>query len=224
MTSNTLQISDFRLAFGQNVLFDHFMHTFESGMYVFSGTSGVGKTSLMRRIAGLENDFTGSISLNGAALCGYCPEVYMMHQHYVSFPWLTLLENVLMVYKGHKKRVLPEDREEARRVMEQLGLGDQVNKIPSRVSGGQDQRDNIANALMNKWSRVFLFDEPSSALDETNTRLVGRLLREHQEKLNAIFIVITHQETLLKALGGKVLHFTDDFRLPQAGQKGAADA
>ena len=64
MKSNLLQIRNFSMAFGENVLFTNFDYDFKPGIYVFSGPSGVGKSTLMRIIAGLENRYSGDIILN----------------------------------------------------------------------------------------------------------------------------------------------------------------
>lgn len=213
---HTLRIDDLSLSFRENELFRHFSYTFRPGIYVFSGESGVGKSSLMRCIAGLNKNYTGAIYLDEQKIKGTNRGVYMMHQHYMSFPWLSLYDNVLMVYKGGRKKITDEVRKEAEEIIERIGLGEHMHKRPTQVSGGQDQRDNLANAFMNKWSGVFLFDEPTSALDEKNILLVAKMMREYQQKTNSIYIVISHQETLVNALRAKVLRFTDNFRLHDA--------
>lgn len=217
---NELRIENFSLAFGDNVLFQNFCYTFIPGIYIFSGESGIGKTTLMRFIAGLERDCSGKIILNGKEIKKFSPEIHMVHQHYTSFPWLNLVDNVLMVYKGHKQPVHKEDREEAIQLLIKLGLGEEhLKKIPSQISGGQDQRLSIGNALVNKWSKVFLFDEPTSALDEENTKLVAKMIREHQAKYGSIVIVITHQDSLEEALEGTILEFTKAFRFGEIAMR-----
>lgn len=214
--NDVLEIKNFSLCFKEHTLFRNFAYTFTPGIYAFSGESGVGKSTLMRAIAGLNRNYTGDILLNGQRITGYGPQVYMMHQHYMSFPWLNLLDNVLMVYKGGRQKIRPEDRVEARQVLERIGLGDHMYKRPAAISGGQDQRDNIANAFMNKWSRVFLFDEPTSALDEENIQMVARLMREYQQKHESIYIVISHQDSLIKALDATIVPFTKELCLRDA--------
>lgn len=210
---NILEIRDFNMAFGENVLFTNFDYTFEPGIYAFSGPSGVGKSTVMRIIAGLENRHSGDIILNGNKLTTYSPEIHMVHQHYTSFPWLNVLKNTLMVYKGHKKAITPDDIDEAKAVLKSLGLGEHIGKLPSQLSGGQDQRLSLASAFMNKWSKVVLYDEPSSALDMANDMLIVEMIKEHQRKYNTIEIIITHEDHVLEGLDAKILEFTPEFRL-----------
>lgn len=213
MKSNLLQVKNFNMAFGENVLFTNFEYDFKPGIYVLSGPSGVGKSTLMRIIAGLEKRYTGDIILNGEKLTSTSPLVHMMHQHYTSYPWLNVLKNTLMVYKGHKINPTDADIEEAKAILGKLGLSEHIDKLPSQISGGQDQRLSLASALINKWSPVIMYDEPTSALDNVNDELVVELIKEHQKKYGTIEIVITHEEHVVKGLNATVLELTPEFRL-----------
>jgi ABC-type nitrate/sulfonate/bicarbonate transport system ATPase subunit len=183
---------------------------------MFAGPSGVGKSTLMRIIAGLEKRYTGEIILNDNVITGTNPDIHMVHQHYSSFPWINLLKNVLMVYKGHKIKPTEANIEEAKEYLKLLGLDEHMDKYPSQISGGQDQRLSLASAFINKWSPVVLYDEPTSALDNINDMLIVDLIKAHQAKYNTIEIVITHEEHVVKGLGATILDFTPEFRLREA--------
>ena len=81
VAKNSLQIRDFSMAFGENILFSNFDYDFAPGIYAFSGPSGVGKSTLMRIIAGLENRYTGDIILNGEKMTSYSPEIHLVQKH-----------------------------------------------------------------------------------------------------------------------------------------------
>ena len=213
VAKNSLQLRDFSMAFGENVLFSHFDYDFEPGIYVFSGPSGCGKSTLMRCIAGLETRYTGDVILNGEKMISYTPEIHMMHQHYTSFPWLNVLKNALMVYKGHQIQPTAEDVEESKQVLKELGLEEHLDKLPTQISGGQDQRLSLASVFINKWSKVVLYDEPTSALDNINDMIVVDMIKRHQKKYGTIEIIITHEEHVFEGLDAKILDFTPDFRL-----------
>ena len=213
MKNNLLQIRNFSMAFGENVLFTNFDYDFKPGIYVLSGPSGVGKSTLMRIIAGLETRYTGDIILNDNKYSSYSPNVHMVHQHYTSFPWLSLLKNTLMVYKGHKAKPDVDDVNEAKEILKKLGLEEHINKLPSQISGGQDQRLSLASAFINKWSSVILYDEPTSALDNINDMLIVDMIKEHQKKYGTIEIIITHEEHVIEGLNATILDFTPEFRL-----------
>lgn len=213
MKNNLLEIKNFSMAFGENILFTNFDYEFTPGIYAFSGPSGVGKSTLMRIIAGLENRYTGELILNGEKINGSSPNMHMVHQHYTSFPWLNVLKNTLMVYKGHKIKPSEADVEEAKAVLARVGLEEHMSKLPSQISGGQDQRLSLASAFINKWSPVVLYDEPTSALDNNNDLIIVEMIKEHQKKYGTIEIIITHEEHVVEGLGAKVLEFTPEFRL-----------
>ena len=182
-----------------NVVFDGYCMNFEEGIYLIVGESGCGKTTLIRCIAGLDTQYEGEIRLNGVLRKRCDMDVHMVHQHYFSYPWLNELQNVLMVHKGHKKRITKELAAEAAYMLEKTQIDTQEYLTPQELSGGQDQRLSICSALVNHESKVFVYDEPTSALDIKNTNLVAQLIREHQEKDNTIEIIITHDSELLKA-------------------------
>ena len=239
MKKRMLRLEDISLSFGDNELFANLDYVFSPGIYAFSGPSGVGKTTLMRMIAGLEGIYSGKISIEKdvdvkldttsveyglfgidskiqrvqSVIDKPIPEIHMVHQHYKSFPWLSCISNVLMVYKGHKVKPTAEDRKEAIEVLERLGIAEHSKKLPTQISGGQDQRLSLASAFVNRWSDVMLYDEPTSALDEINDMLVVDLIKEHQAKYHTIEIIITHEQHVIDGLNPTIIEFSPEFRI-----------
>ena len=226
MSVKSLRLENISLSFGKNEIFANMNYEFTPGIYAFSGPSGVGKSTLMRMIAGLESRYSGNIILtkcddfvnpfgcyHSYNITKPSPEVHMVHQHYKSFPWLSCFNNVLMVHKGHKAKVTQEDRKDAFAILERLGIREHADKYPTQVSGGQDQRLSLASAFVNRWSSVVLYDEPTSALDDLNDMLVVDLIREHQARYNTIEIIITHEQHVIDGLNPTIIEFTPEFRI-----------
>ena len=153
------------------------------------GRSGAGKTTLLRCLVGLDAFDRGSIEVDGVTIRGGGSErerraataklagkIGLVFQSFELFPHLSVLDNCTLApiqVKGEHLRVA-EAR--ARRLLEQLGLGDKEKAYPEALSGGQKQRVAIARALSME-PRVLLYDEPTSALDPSLKQEVGRTLR-----------------------------------------------
>lgn len=144
------------------VLFPQLSLTLQAGRWTsLLGASGVGKTTLLRLIAGLETgaSFSGSVSTSdGTALAG---RIAFMGQSDLLAPWLDLFGNVTL---GARLRGEAPDREHARAIIASVGLGGLEARRPHTLSGGQRQRASLARTLMED-RPVVLLDEPFSSLD-----------------------------------------------------------
>lgn len=170
-----------------------FSYEFDNKIYGILGESGCGKTTLLRTIAGLLKPISGQISINGSPV-GKPSEndIYMLHQNYTSFDWLTCLENVLIT-KRVKGKVTEQDRENALEMLKKVGLDHCIDKYPKQLSGGMRQRLALARTLFMK-PQIILMDEPLSALDnETRTEMQNLILNMHKEIKNTI-IMVTHSK------------------------------
>ena len=158
--------------------------TFEDNkVYGILGKSGCGKSTLLRTIAGLNKQMSGSIVKNDASV------PYMMHQRYTNFDWLSCLDNVLIAERKRKGR--RELKGEAIEVLKKVGLGDYLDRYPTELSGGMQQRLALARVLFAK-PKVLLMDEPLSALDDsTRERMQQLILDCHKETQNTI-LMVTH--------------------------------
>lgn len=158
--------------------------TFEDGrIYGVLGRSGCGKSTLLKTIAGLLKPKAGAVRVSDKC------QVYMMHQRYVNFNWLNCLDNVLIAERNKKKR--KELTPLAHKVLTQVGLGEYMDRYPTELSGGMQQRLALARVLFVK-PKYLLMDEPLSALDDaTRARMQALIMEVHKETNNTI-IMVTH--------------------------------
>ena len=163
----------------------------DNKIYGILGKSGFGKSTLLRTIAGLQKPLSGEVSIGSSIVRS--PKnsgAYMMFQNYTRFDWLKCLDNVLIAQKVHG-RISDEDVESAIKWLKAVGLGDDMDKYPTQLSGGMKQRLALARTLfMNP--KVVLMDEPLSALDEkTRQSMQDLIIDDHKHDKN-IIIMVTH--------------------------------
>lgn len=197
MSEISLELKDIKKSFqeGEDVL-DGICLTAKKGEFVtLLGSSGCGKTTTLRIIAGLEQPDSGQVFLNGKDVTGLEPNrrnVNTVFQNYALFPHMNVADNIGY---GLKLKKTPK-AEISRRVKEMLELvqltGFEKRK-PSELSGGQRQRVAIARALVNN-PEVLLLDEPLGALDLQLRRAMQHELKHLQKKLGITFIYITHDQ------------------------------
>lgn len=140
------------------------------------GPSGSGKSTLLRIIAGLVPASQGTVTYLGNSIQGVNPGVAMVFQSFALFPWLTVLENVMLGLEA-KKMAEAEKRDKALKVIDIIGLDGFENAYPKELSGGMRQRVGIGRALVSD-PDVLLMDEPFSALDVLTAENLRRDLLE----------------------------------------------
>ena len=178
------------------------------------GPSGCGKTTLLNIIGGLDRYTDGDLVISGRSTKEYNDsdwDAYRNHsigfvfQSYNLIPHQTVLQNVelALTLSGVSKS---ERRARAKKVLQDVGLGDQLNKKPGEMSGGQMQRVAIARALVNN-PDIILADEPTGALDtETSVQIMDILKEISKEKL---IIMVTHNPELAEKYSTRVINMLD---------------
>jgi NitT/TauT family transport system ATP-binding protein len=155
------------------------------------GPSGTGKTTLLRVLGGLLIPTSGSVLLDSKSVTGPSGEAVTVFQDYASalLPWRTVARNVALPLEGHVDKALRS--QSVMRALDIVGLADRANEYPWRLSGGMQQRVQIARALVME-PRVLLMDEPFGALDAITKSSLHDQLLEVQAKTGATIIFITH--------------------------------
>lgn len=178
-----ITIKNLSKSFGEKVLFRDFSFSFnDTGIYVLSGESGKGKTTLLRMIAGLDTDYDGTIIGGGIAATSIC------FQEHRLFPTLNALKNIELVsfkQKNDNSKVI------SRQILSKLGFNDaDMLLLPSELSGGMRQRVALARAILRN-SPVLLLDEPTKELDMVHAKMVLDAIADEGKK--RLVIMVTHK-------------------------------
>ena len=163
------------------------------------GSSGCGKTTLLRIMAGLQRPSSGTVRLSGELVTGPRREVCLVFQDYAAtlLPWRTALENTVFGLRAKDAAERRRHREAALELLERMRLLGAADCYPWELSGGMQQRVALARALI-RTPTALLLDEPFSAVDEqTRGSLQELLLRIHGEESCAIVLVSHHLEDVV---------------------------
>jgi putative ABC transport system ATP-binding protein len=175
---------------------------FKNEYVALMGPSGSGKSTLMNMLGCLDSPTSGEYILNGIAVAKMSDnelaevrnkQIGFVFQTFNLLPRSTTLENVMLplVYSGIEKK---QRIEMAKKVLEQVGLGNRMDHKPNELSGGQRQRVAIARALVNN-PAIILADEPTGNLDSKTSIEIMGLFEEIQKNGNTI-ILVTHEEDI----------------------------
>ena len=186
----SLRIKNLSKKFGSKVIFNGFSYDFEdSGIYALTGESGIGKTTLLRIIAGLDKDYVGEL------LDGGIGAVSMAFQEHRLFPVLNALENVVFAISDSKNKAVLD---KAKNMLSDLGFSDSdMSLYPRELSGGMKQRVSLARAFLAD-SKILLLDEPTKELDAANARRVREIIRSLSKKKTVI--LVSHNDEDLSEL------------------------
>lgn len=197
MAEISLELRNIKKSFtSEETVLNNIDLTIEKGEFItLLGSSGCGKTTTLRIIAGLEQPDEGSVWLDGREVTNLAPnerDVNTVFQNYALFPHMNVVENIGY---GLKLKKVPraEIKKRVNEMLELVQLEGYGKRQPSELSGGQKQRVAIARALVNN-PKVLLLDEPLGALDLQLRRAMQIELKHLQKKLGLTFIYITHDQ------------------------------
>ena len=177
---------------GQRILDGLNLDIHDKEFVTLLGSSGCGKTTTLRLIAGFLEPTSGKVLLKGEDITGVPPykrPVNTVFQSFQLMPREGAVENVALPlsYAGVRKK---ERRSRATKALERVGLGDRVNFRPTQLSGGQKQRVAIARAMVNH-PKILLADEPTGALDSKSGEQIMELFDSLNEE-GVTIVMITH--------------------------------
>jgi NitT/TauT family transport system ATP-binding protein len=220
-----LEIRQLNKRYGDNVVLENLNLTVEEGEFcTIVGTSGCGKTTFLRMLLGQEGASDGELLFDGKPLKAEPgPDRGIVFQRYSVFPHLSVIENVMLGLEFRKSRFFGRlfgsaraaARDEARRILEQVGLSHAFDLYPSALSGGMQQRLAIAQALIMK-PRVLLLDEPFGALDPGIRQDMHKLVLDLWRETGLTIFMITHDLHEGFYLGTRLLVFDKIRRDQQA--------
>jgi cystine transport system ATP-binding protein len=225
--SALLTVRGLKKSFGTNQVLNSIDLTVDRGcVLVLIGSSGSGKTTILRCLNGLEQADGGTVDVAGEVQLDFATSPSnkeraalrdrsaMVFQHYNLFPHMTVLENVLEGPVIVQRRSRTEATDEALALLDRVGLSEKKDAYPFELSGGQQQRVGIVRALALR-PQLLLFDEPTSSLDP---ELVGDVLRLITELAQEgwSMVIVTHELEFAREVAHEIA-FVDGGKIVERG-------
>ncbi|MBE6499646.1 MAG: ABC transporter ATP-binding protein [Methanobrevibacter thaueri] len=176
-------------------------------LVVILGPSGSGKSTLLNLLGGLDKPTSGNIIIDNENITLFsdkelthyrAKEIGFIFQFYNLIPNLTACENIEILND------IVDENINGKEILNQVGLSQHINKFPSELSGGEQQRVSIARAIAKK-PKMLLCDEPTGALDSHTGKIIIELLIDLCESENTTVIIVTHNSEFAK-VANKVIH------------------
>lgn len=197
-----LKVENLNKSFGdKKVLEDVNLQVEKGDIFMVTGESGVGKTTLIRCLCDLESYDSGKITFPNEGKQDN--NIGLVFQNFNLFPHFTVMKNIIYPLLKVKNVNKVEAEKKARELLDLLGLNDLEDFYPYQLSGGQKQRVAIARALAME-PKFLCFDEPTSALDYKLRDSVGAILKTVASEGMGV-IVITHDREFAKKYGNKTI-------------------
>ena len=190
----------------KEVIKDINLEVYEGEFLTLLGSSGCGKTTILRAISGLDSVTSGKIYINDVDVTNLDPqerEVNTIFQNYALFPLMTIEDNIGF---GLKMKKVPKEeiKKAVKEMMELVHLEGYEKRFPSELSGGEQQRVSIVRGLINN-PKVLLLDEPLSALDMKLRKQMQIELKQLQRKFGITFIYVTHSQDEALSMSDRIV-------------------
>jgi len=213
-----IQIRKLYKSFGANkVLRSIDLDVFRQENVVVLGRSGSGKSVLIKIMAGLLKPDSGEVIILGQDVKLLDEEglhalrllIGFSFQNSALYDSMTVKENLEFPLVRNRKHLSPmEVDKEVQEVLDDVGLSQTINQMPSELSGGQRKRIGIARTLILR-PQIMLYDEPTAGLDPTTSLEINNLIKEVREKYHTSSIVITHDLTCARQTGDRIAMLLD---------------
>lgn len=217
-SETVISIKDLYKSFGDNhVLRGVNLEVHNKENVVVLGRSGTGKSVLIKIICGLLKPDMGNVNvlgkevelLNGKELQELRLQIGFSFQNSALYDSMTVKENLDFPLSRHSKHLSRKERtQEIESVLDDVGLLQTINQMPSELSGGQRKRIGIARTLILR-PKIMLYDEPTSGLDPITSTEINNLINHVRHKFNTSSIIITHDLSCAKSTGDKVAMLFD---------------
>ena len=213
MQETVISIKDLKKSFENRTVLDGIDLEIGKGEYMaVLGRSGSGKSVLIKIISGLIKPDSGTVKvfgeeineLSGKALQELRMKIGFSFQNSALYDSMSVRENLAFPLVRNKRHLQPNEIEQAiESVLNDVGLPETIDQMPSELSGGQRKRIGIARTLIMK-PEIMLYDEPTSGLDPITSIDINNLIVKVQQQYNASAIIITHDLTCAKTTANKV--------------------
>ena len=213
-----ITISRVNKSFGDyQVLKDASLDLYKGENLVVLGRSGTGKSVLIKIISGLLTQDSGSVNVLGKEvnqlsdkeLLALRLNIGFSFQNSALYDSMTIRENLAFPLIRNKKKLTKAEIEKAvHSVLDDVGLMQTINQMPSELSGGQKKRIGIARTLILQ-PEIMLYDEPTAGLDPITCEEINTLINQVQERYKTSSIIITHDLTCTKAVGNRIAMLLD---------------
>ncbi len=216
MADSLIQFKNIRKSYGKKVVHEDISFEIRKGeILTLMGGSGSGKSVLLRSLIGLERPDGGEIlfhgtdvtKLNEEKLTDVRKRIAYCFQYGALFDSFSVFENLAYPLREHTKLTESEIKERVAGALDQIGLGDTKDLLPSDLSGGMQRRVGVARAIIMK-PEVILYDEPTTGLDPYNTKQILKIILELQ-KQGATTVLVTHDMTSIFEVTDRVAFLRD---------------